>query len=165
MKSQKGEISTIVLIYIAIFISILLLVMAVFVGTVNGLLHQIKTDMYLINRSAIISVNKNQASKDYFTYHKKDFEKYFKENIKKNYKLNDDLKNPTGIIQKVTIKEYEVYTKNKKDSYTGSKVQEKTIHAVIEVKIKPLILEKQLEKIFTFDVHQDVKIEPVLCRN
>ena len=162
MKNQKGEISTIILIYFAILMTILLLVMAVFMGIINSMLHQIKTDMYLINRSAVISINKNQANKDKFSYDKNDFKKYFKENIKKNYKLNDELQNPNGIIQKVVIKEYEIYTENKKDGYTGKKVLDQTIHAVIEVKVKPLILEKQLEKIFTFDVHEDVKIEPFL---
>ena len=164
MKNQRGEISTIILIYFAILMTIILLVMAVFMGTVNSLLHQIKTDMYLINRSAIVSVNKNRASKDQFSYYKKDFEKYFKENIKKNYKLNDDLQNQGGIIQKVVIKEYDIYAKNRIDSCTGKKVEDKTIHAVIEVKVKPLILQKQLEKIFTFNVHQDVKIEPFLYK-
>ena len=160
MKNQKGNIVTIALIYIALFMAVVMLLIAIVLGSVNGMIHSVKTDMYLINKSAILAVNQNKASRDYFSYHKKDFEKYFKEALQKNYSLNQSLENPDGLLQKVSIQEYEVYRANQKDHFTGNKVNDRVIHCVIQVQMKPVILENQLQSLFTFQVHEDVKLAP-----
>ena len=161
MKKQNGNVLTIVLIYVAIIIAILLLIMAVFLGNVNSLLHRVKTDMYLWNRTAIVAVNHSRGARDSFSYQKKEFQKYFVEALQKEYGLNDSLENPNGLIQKVVVKEYDIYAKNQTDHFTGKKLEDKTIHTVLVVTVKPLIFEKAFEKVFTFEVHQDVKLEMV----
>ena len=158
MKKQNGNILTITMIFMAIIISIFIFIIAIFMSNVNGIIYGVKTDMYTINKSAIIAVNKNQANIDNFTYNKKEYEKYFKESLIKNYNLNKNLENRKGMVNKITIEEYRIYKKGEKDNYTKETCDDVTIHTVVSIKIKPIILKKQLEKIFTFEIHEDVNL-------
>jgi hypothetical protein len=158
MKKENGNILTISLIFISIAISIFMFIMAIFMSNVNGIIYGVKTDMYTINKSAVIAVNKNKANIDNFTYDSKEYKKYFEEALRKNYNLNKDLENKNGLIKKVIINEYEILKKGNKDNFTKEICDDTTIHTVIEVKIKPIIMSKALEKIFTIEIHEDVNL-------
>lgn len=158
MKNQKGNILTIAMLFIAIIISILIFVIAIFKSNVNGIIYGVKTDMYTINKSAVIAVNKNQANVDNFTYNQREYKKFFEEALRKNYNLNESMENSKGLITKVKIEEYKIYKKGEKDNYTNEKCDDTTIHTVITIKIKPIILKQLLEKVFTFKIHEDVNL-------
>ena len=158
MKNQKGNAVIIAMIFVAIAISIIMFVIAIFMSNVNGILYGVKTDMYLINKSAVVAVNKNRANVDRFTYDKNEYKKYLENALMKNYDLDENLENNSKLIKKIVIDEYEIYGKGKKDSFTGEKCDDITIHTVITVKIKPIIMSKLLENIFTFEIHEDVNL-------
>ena len=130
-------------------------------SNVNGIIYGVKTDMYVVNKSAIISVNKNQANIDNFTYNKSEYKKHFIESLRKNYNLNENLENKTGLIKKIEIEEYEIYKIGQKDNYTKERCDAQTIHTVITIKIRPIILANLLENIFTFKIHEDVNLNMV----
>ncbi len=161
-NTNKGNSFIIGIIFVALIIIVLFFVCAVFVGETNSLLYNIKLDMYSINKSAIISVNKGATSRSrIIDYDKKEYLNYFKEMIKKNYNLDDNLSNLNGLVQKVDIVDYEVYRKGKKDRYTNNRVDNTTIHSVIKVSIKPVIFEDLLKDRFVFDIHEDVSMNLV----
>ena len=60
MLNKKGNVVIISTIFIAIILIIFVLIVAIYIGTINSLVHDIKLDMYSINKSAIISVNKGR---------------------------------------------------------------------------------------------------------
>ncbi len=159
--SRKGNVLIFSIFLIAIIIIIFLFIIMVFVSEVNSLLYNIKLDMYSINKSAIISVNKGITSREQFSYDKEEYKKYLKDMLMKNYKLNENLESKDGIIQKARILEYEIYSAGKKDGYTNLKQRDTIIHSVIEVKIKPIILESILEKYFIFEIHEDVVLNTI----
>lgn len=159
MKKENGNVVIVTMMVFAMMLVILLLVVGVFMGNINGILHGVKTDLYLVNKSAMIAVNKNRGKVDVFSYNEKEYLKYFKNTLRKNYHLDENLENPKGLIQKVTVEEYKIYERNQKDATTGKRVDKATIHTVVTVKIKPIILEKQLEKLFVFRMHEDVAME------
>ena len=146
----------------ALIIVILFFICAIFISETNSILYNIKLDMYSINKSAIISVNKGITSRQKnISYNKSDYLSYFKEMIKKNYNLDDNLSNPNGLIQKVEIVDYEIYKKGKQDKYTDKRLNDTTIHSVIKVRIKPVIFENVLRDKFVFDIHEDVSLNKV----
>ena len=156
--NKNGNVMMISIIFIAIIITIFLFIMLIFISQVNSLLYNIKLDMYSINKSAIISVNKGITSREYFSYDKNEYKNYLKEMLRKNYGLNESLENEEGIVRQAKIIECEVYSPGYKDSHTGAKVKDTTIHSVIEVRIRPIILEELLEKYFVFEIHEDVAL-------
>lgn len=158
---KKGNVFIITVIFVALILIIFLFIMAIFIGEVNSLLYNIKLDMYSINKSAIISVNKGITSRERFSYSKDEYEKYFIQMLKANYNLNDELENTSGIVQHVDVLDYKIYDKNKKDEYTNKRLEDTTIHSVIKVKIKPIILQEMLANVFTFEIHEDVALDMV----
>ncbi len=157
MRNKKGNVLIIALIFIAIIITIFTFVIAVFMGHINATLYNIKLDMYSINRSAIIAVNKVGTSIDRFSYSQKEYEKIFIEILKKNYNLDNELKGE-GLIEYIKIMEYEIYERREKDSYTKERHDNRVIHTILEVKMRPIILMGLIDNWFVFTVHEDVNL-------
>lgn len=157
-NNNKGNVFIFSVFFIALVLVIFLFTILIFISEVNSMLYNIKLDMYSINKSAIISVNKGITSRQNFSYDKKTYEEYFVKMLRTNYKLNENLENAEGIVQKVNVIEYDIYSKGEKDSYQKAKVNDTTIHSVIEVKIKPIICSNLLKDIFIFEIHEDVTL-------
>lgn len=161
IKNENGNVFIISTFFVVGILVIFLFIIMIFISEINSLLYNIKIDMYSINKSAIISVNKGITGREKFSYDEETYLDYFKKMLMENYNLNDELKNNEGLIKKVTLLEYEIYQKGKKDKYTNIRVNDTTIHSVIKVEIKPIILEDFLQDIFTFEIHEDVVLNKV----
>lgn len=161
IKRENGNVVIIAMIFVGIFITIILFIGAVFMSNVNSILHSVKTDMYTINKSAIMAVNKNRANIDDFEYDEKEYKKYFSQMLKKNYDLNDYYENKEKLITKLEIIEYTIYPKGKKDNFTKEKCDDATLHTIVKIKMKPIIMTKMFEDIFTYTVHEDVNLNMV----
>lgn len=153
---KRGNVLIFSIFLIAAVLVIFLFMMLIFISEVNAYIYNFKLDMYSINKSAIIAVNKGITTRENFSYDKKTYREYFEEMLRKNYKLNENLENYNGVIKKVQILEYDIIEHGKKDKYTNKKLQDNTIHSVIEIQLKPIFSIKQLEKLFTFEIHEDV---------
>lgn len=162
MKNRQGNVFIVALFFVAIVLILFVFIGCIFIGHTNSLLYNIKLDMYSMNKSAIISVNKGETSRYGFSYDRNSYKKCFEDLLKKNYKLDDDLKSKSGLIKEVKVVQYDVYNPGKKDKYTGKKLRDSTIHSVISVKVKPIIMEDLLENLFTFDIHEDVVLNEVI---
>lgn len=158
MKNNNGNILTISLIFIAGVVVVVMLLIAIFISHVNNILYRVKIDMYSMNRAAVVAVNKNKTNTDSFSYNKKAYKNEFIKMLKQNYELDDALRNDEKLITSVELKEYEVYAKGKKDSYTKERTDDRTIHTVLKVKIKPIILRDILEDVLVFNIHEDVNL-------
>ena len=158
MASKNGNVLMISLIMIAIAITIFLFFFFFFMSHINSILYRVKLDMYSMNRSAIVAVNKNKASVDDFSYDTKTYYQEFISLLKRNYDLDNELKNQQKLISSIEVKEYEIYEAQRKDNFSGSRSDNRVIHTVLKVKIKPIILSDFLENIFTFDAHEDVNL-------
>ena len=161
MNNEKGNTLIIFSILCAILLIILLFTMAIFMSHVNSVLYGLKLDMYSIARSGIISVNKNKANTGNFSYDTKAFKKEFEQQLKETYELDDNFTNNEKLISKITIKEYKIYNKGNKDSYTKERCTDRVLHIVLEVKIRPIILREFLERLFIFQIHEDVDLNLV----
>ena len=159
--NKKGNIFIISIFFIAGILAIFLFVILIFVSEVNSILYNVKLDMYSMNKAAIIAVNKGITSREGFSYDKKTYLEQFQKLLVKNYNLDKDLKNDTGIIKSVKIIEYDIYLPGKRDKYSNKKLSDTNIHSVIEVKVKPIILEDLLQDVFTFEIHEDVMLNKI----
>lgn len=153
---KKGNVLIIATIFIAVAIVIILFIAVIFMSHVNSILYNMKTEIYSINKSAIIAVNKNETSIGNFSFNKKAYKNYFEEVLKANYDLDDNFSNKEKLISNIKIIEYDIYEKGSKDSFTSKKCEDRVIHTVLEVKIKPIIMKEFFGKLFTFEIHEDV---------
>lgn len=155
---NEGNVLIIFSIFMAIFLVILILVVALLMSHVNSILYNLKLDMYSIARSGIISVNKNQANIGELSYDLKTFQKEFENILKANYDLDDNFCNDEKLISKIIIKDYKILKEGQRDTFTKKKTANTVLHIVLNVKIRPIILRQILEKIFTFEIHEDVNM-------
>lgn len=155
---KKGNVLIISVIFIAICIVIILFIATFFMSHVNSILYNLKLEMYSINKSAVIAVNKNKTSIDDFSYNKKSYREYFENAIKTSYDLDENFENNNKLISNVRILEYEIYEKGTKDRTTGEICDDRVIHTVLKVKIKPIIMRSVFEDIFAFEIHEDVNL-------
>ena len=158
LKENNGEILTISMVFIGLATTIFIFVLAIFMSHINTILYNLKVDMYSLNRSAIIAVNKYKTSIDEFSYDIQTYKTEFIKGLKNNYELNENLENDEKLITKIEVIEYTIYDENKKDSYTKIRTDSRVLHTVLKVKIKPIILKKLLEDIFVFTIHEDVTL-------
>lgn len=165
LLKQDGNIVILSMIFIGIIVSIFIFVTAIFMSSVNSLLYGVKTDMYTINKSAMIAVNKNKANIDMFSYNEEEYKKVFVKLLKENYGLDDKLENKNGLISKIDIEEYKIYNKGQIDKFTNVRCDDIVIHTVLKVKVKPIVLRKLFEKVFVFDIHEDVNLNMVKLKD
>ncbi len=162
MKENSGEILTASVVFFAIAIIICMLVITIFVSHINSVLYNFKLEMYSLNRSAIIAVNKTKTSVDNFSYNIATYKNEFVKLLKSNYELDENLENENKLISGINIVEYKIYNARSKDSFSKKNLQDRTIHMVLEVKIKPIILKSLLENIFVFTIHEDVALNSMI---
>ena len=112
---KRGNVLIFSIFLIAAVLVIFLFMMLIFISEVNAYVYNFKLDMYSINKSAIISVNKGITTRESFSFDKKTYQEYFEEMLRKNYKLNENLENSNGIIKSVKILEYDILKSGKKD--------------------------------------------------
>lgn len=155
---KRGNILIVAMIFVAICIVITLFISAIFMSHVNSILYNLKLEMYSINKSAIIAVNKNETSIGKFSYNQKAYRTYFEDAIKNSFDLNNDFENKDKLIESIKIIDYGIIEKGKKDSFTNKKCDDRVIHTVVEAKIRPIIMKDLFSKIFTFQIHEDVTL-------
>lgn len=159
--NNKGNIIMIGTIFVALALVVFTFIIAIFMSHINSVLYSIKLDMYSMNKSAIIAVNKNITNIDNFSYSKEAYKEEFLKLLKSNYELNDNFSNDKKLITHIDVEEYEIYKKNKKDAFTRKRTNNRVIHTVLKVKVRPIILKEFLENIFVFTVHEDVNLNMV----
>lgn len=155
---KKGNVLILSMIFIAICIVIILFIATIFMSHVNSELYHLKLEMYSINKSAIMAVNKNRTSMDDFSYHTKTYRTHFEKALKESFHLNSQMENKEALIESIKIIEYDIFEKGKKDTFSKEKCDDRVIHTVIEAKIKPIIMQSFFERIFTFTIHEDVNL-------
>jgi hypothetical protein len=155
---QKGNSIVIAIIFVAIVLIIFMFMIAVYFGIVNSMVYNIKLDMYSINRSAIIAVNKSVTSRSSFSYDIKDYKEYLTKQIATNYNLNESLESKDGFVEKIELIEYEILKSGNKDKVTNKTCEDTVIHSLIKVKVKPFLFKEILEKVCTFEIHEDVAL-------
>lgn len=156
---KKGNVLLVAMIFVSIGIVIFLLIAVIIRSQINSLLYGIKLEMDMLNRSAILSVNKMQTSMSNFSYQEEAYRESFQKALQNNFHLSETLEEGSGMIESIQIKEYAILEKGERDSYSEQRTQQRIIHTVIHVKVKPMILREILEKVLSFDIHEDVKIE------
>ncbi|MGE5472708.1 MAG: hypothetical protein ACM3UU_00615 [Ignavibacteriales bacterium] len=150
---SKGEANLLLIIVATGFASALvfLLAAAILVNHINSIMYTIKVDMFVINRAAVIALNKDAEGKGLNDISREEYLKFFKEVLRQNYGLDEELKNGNKLIEKIDIIRYDYDTTN-----------EPVIKTEIGVKVSPIVFRKVFKDIFYFRIKQNVKVQKVL---
>ncbi|MGE5329011.1 MAG: hypothetical protein ACM3KR_05870 [Deltaproteobacteria bacterium] len=149
----RGEANLIIIVIVTGFaaVMIVLFAAAVFVNHVNSILYTIKVDMFMINRSAIIALNKDAEAKGMNSINQEEYLKFFRKALQENYGLNEQMESGNKLIERIDIINYDYCTSN-----------EPVIKTEIGVKVIPIVFKKAFKDIFYFKIKQSVKVRKVL---
>ncbi len=155
---NNGNVLVIFAIFTAIFLTIIIFIATIFTSHVNSTLYNFKLNVYSMAKSGIIAVNKNKLNTGNFSYDTNTYKKELEKMLKINYDLDDSMSNNEKLISKINIEDYKIYKSGEKDRYTNQRCDDTTLHIVLNVKIRPIIMRELLEKIYTFEIHEDVNL-------
>jgi len=159
-RLNKGSTAfTVAIVVLLIMILFTFFAVIVFKNNVNLVLHNLKNDLYLISRNSIFSIEKNVMGEDVNEIDEYDLKYYISNEIREAWNLGYGLQDGTGIIKSTDILELEVLDVGDEDAINGKKVTCLTVHMVVGVKVKPIILNKIFDDIFYFKLHEDLKLD------
>ena len=153
------------IVFIVVLVILLLMVLFtfftafVFKHNVNLVLHNLKNDLFLISRNSIFSIEKDMMAEDVDLINYVDLKEYIKDEIRFAWGLDRNLKNGKGVIKSAKIEDLEILEVGDKDKTNNKTVNCLTVHLILGVKVKPIILEKAFDDIFYFKFHEDLKLD------
>ena len=158
-RLNKGSmIFTVIFAVFLIMILFTFFTVIVFKNNVNLVLHNLKNDLYLISKNSVFSIERNIMGEDIEEIDEYELEYYISNEIRQAWNLNYSLKNGKGIIKSADILELEVLNAGDKDPVSGKMMDSFSVHIVVGVKVKPIILISMFEDIFYFKLHEDLKL-------
>ena len=162
LKKEKGSI----VFPVGVMVFLLLIFMFLFFivvskSTFNMVLHEIRSDLYLINQNAIFAIQKDLMGEDISCLYEAELEDLIAEGIKTSWELNGRLKNGQGLIKEAKIKSVIVLEEGDLDPTDKEISEELMVHTVIKVKVKPVIFQSSLEDKSEFEFHTDLKIDKI----
>lgn len=129
---------------------------------VNMVLHEIRSDLYLINRNAIFAIQKDLMGEDISCLYEEDLTELIEEGMIVSWGLDNKLKNGKGLIEQAKIKDILVLEEGDFDPVKKLLNEELTVHTVIKVKVKPVIFKSMLENKCEFEFHTDLSIDKII---
>lgn len=151
-NNNKGEANMLLVVVTAGFICVVIFFFAnaILLNHINSIMYTVKVDMFLLNRSAVMALNKNLLGKDIDSISMEDYLGEFKKGLRQNYGLNEELEGGNKLIQKIDILKYEYDTSDRP-----------TIRTEIGVKVEPLVFKAALKDVFYYKIKQDVRVDRV----
>ena len=158
---RSGNISIIIIVIMVIFIFMLLILFSICIIYINvySIVYNYKMDLYNLNRSAIISVNKVEGKLGVYEYDKNKYINQFILLLKKTYNLDNNLSDGSRNIDKIEILEYEIYHLGDVDNVTNKVLKNDVVHVLTKITYKPIIFKNLFPDNCTYIVHNDISIK------
>ena len=157
---EEGNIAFSVSLFVGVLWG-LLVIFAIIVSksTVNLLLHEAWSDLYLINRNAIFAIQRDLMGEDISSLYEEELEELIKDGMKTVWRLNNKLKNGDGVIKSAQLVEVAVLEDGEEDRVTDEVVDDLTVHTVVKIEFVPIIFNNLLKDTYEFNLHGDIKIK------
>lgn len=162
LKNERGSI----IFPVGVMVFLILIFMFLFFiviskSTFNMVLHEIRSDLYLINRNSIFAIQKDLMGEDISCFYEEELEELIAEGIYTSWELDGRLKNGKGLIKEAKIKDVTVLEEGEVDPVDKKVGDVLMVHTVINVKINPVIFESLLKDKGEFEFHTDVQIKKI----
>lgn len=158
--NEEGGVTFSVSLFVALLWGLMVLfAIIVSKNTVNLLLHEARSDLYLINRNAIFAIQRDLMGEDISSLYEEELEELIKEAMKNEWQLDNKLKNGDGVIKSAKLVEVEVLNEGEEDRVTDEIVDDLTVHTVVKIKFVPIIFNNLLKDTYEFNLHGDIKIK------
>lgn len=160
IRSEKGNI----IFSVSIFGSILLVFFILFAiiiskSNFNLLIHEARSDIYLIARNAVFALEREMMGED---IEEADYDRLLdlvEQGMKETWDLDGRLKNGRGLIKQAKIEELMFLETYDTDPVTYKVTPTFSLHIVVKLSFKPIILTSVIEDKYEIFIHEDIRME------
>ena len=150
MKNNRGNVS-----FVIVLFGVIILLFLIFFGTALfeiitiGELHEIKNDLYLINRNVLMALSHYTMGEDVNQFYEEDVKKLMAEEIKRQWNVDVSCVTERGRFVRVDINSAKIVNENDK----------MYIESELNIKLRPVILGSVLKDSLSFNTLERVKVE------
>jgi len=135
--------------YVFLFLFFMFFGIAIFQITITSELHNIKSDMYLINRNVLLALQRDIMGEDKNSFYEQDVKKLVEEEIKRLWNADVSCITERGFVYKVNVK----------SAYITNEKEKMYIESVFNIELRPIVFREILQGKLVFDVEESVKVE------
>lgn len=150
MKKNRGSISAILILFSGfIILFIVFFGVALFEIVVTGELHEIKNDLYIVNRNVLMALNHSYMGEDVNSFYEQDVDKLIEEELKRlwNVDVSQSLRdNKFANVQVLSAK------------ISGDE-SKRYIETSFKISLRPVLFSKILNNKLVFVTKERVKVE------
>ena len=133
MKNNKGSmLAASLMLFGGIVIILFFTGISLFQQINIGIFHDIKNDLYMINRNVLLSLQRDLMGEDRYDFYEKEVKFLVEEEIKRLWNIDVSKDTETGIIEKVEVIEAKVINKK----------TELEIESTLKIYLRPMIFRK-----------------------
>lgn len=149
MNNRGSIYMGLIVFYLLFFIFLMFFAIVVFQIITMGELHNIKNDMFLINRNALFALQRDIMGEDVNAFHNEKVKKLLEEEIKRQWNIDVSSDSDRGFIKRVDIKKAQIINLSDK----------MYIESELDIELRPLILKDMLNRKLSFKATESVKVE------
>lgn len=149
MKDNKGSVlASSAMLFGGIVLILTILGIALFEQITTGVFHEIKNDLYMINRNVLLSIKREYMGEDIYDFYEKEVEELVKNEIKKLWNADVSVDTAKGFVQKVDVLEAKIFNKK----------SELEINTVLKLQLRALVFKEFFKDNLVFTVRENTKI-------
>lgn len=156
MRKGRGSVAaSLILFMIIVLIFLVFLGVALFQIVITGQLHEIKNDIYLINRNVLLSLQHDLMGEDINSFYEKDVKKLIEEEIKRLWNVDVSCDLDKGKFKFVEVLEAKIINEDDK----------MFIESCLNIKLRPVVFGTLLEDKLSFSTRERLKVEKMRSWN
>lgn len=150
MKSNKGSVlAASIMLFGGIAILLVFIGIALFQQMIIGIFHNVKNDLYMINRNVLLSINHDMMGEDEYDFYEKDVVRLIEEEIKRLWNADVSQDTEQGVIQRIDIIDAKII--NKKN--------ELEIESLFKIQLRPIIFRNVFKDKFAFRTKEVLQVK------
>jgi len=150
MKKNKGSISAILILFSGfIMLFMLFFGVALFEIVITGELHEIKNDLYLINRNVLMALNHEVMGEDINSFYELEVKKLVEEEIKRLWNVDVSSDTTDGKFAKIDVIDAKIVDDDKR----------MYIESLFRINLRPVLFGEILKDKLVFIAKERVKVE------
>ena len=150
MKSNKGSVlAASLMLFGGIAIILVFTGIGLFQQITAGVFHNIKNDLYMVNRNVLLSLQRDMIGEDQYDFYEKEVKGLVEEEIKRLWSTDVSKDTEYGIIERVDVLDAKVI--NKKN--------ELEIESILKIQLRPVVFKKLFKDKLVFNTKEVTKVK------
>ncbi len=149
MNNRGSVYGGVLMFYSIMFIFFILFGVTAFQSIFISEMHNIKNDLYLINRNVLLALQRDIMGEDVYAFYEQDVKNMVEEEIKRQWDVDVSCITEKGPIEQVDVLSAKIINEKNK----------MYIESILNVKMRPVLFQEALKDVLSFKTKEIVKVE------